>query len=197
MKEQKLKMLSVDFLEVNTGQIDNVPSNPRLINEERMAALKKSISELPDMLALRELIVYPLNGKYVILCGNMRYEACVELGFTEVPCKVLSSETPSEVMRRIVMVDNEEFGKTDWEAVSREWNIDELKDWGIEMSTFFGATDDGFELDSFFDSINNEDEKSKDEKLTITIPSEYADQKDEMKSLIESALSDYSGIKVK
>lgn len=193
MKEQKLKMLSVDFLEVNTGQIENVPSNPRLINEERMTALKKSISELPDMLALRELIVYPLNGKYVILCGNMRYEACVELGFTEVPCKVLSSETPSEVMRRIVMVDNEEFGKTDWDKLATEWDIEELREWGIEVTA--ALTDNWDEL-PYIEEEQPEPVLNKPIKIVVVIPYEQSELENEIRNVLKEAMLSFSGVQV-
>lgn len=193
MKEQKLKMLSVDLLEVNTGQIENVPSNPRLINEERMAALKKSISELPDMLALRELIVYPVDGKYVILCGNMRYEACVELGFTEVPCKVLSSETPSEVMRRIVMVDNEEFGKTDWDKIAVEWDVEELREWGIEVTN--ALTDNWDEL-PYIEEEQPEPVLNKPIKIVVVIPYEQSELENEIRNVLKEATLSYSGVQV-
>ena len=54
--------LDIELLECNEGQIDGVPSNPRTISEERMEALKKSVEEFPDMLSMRELLVYPNGG---------------------------------------------------------------------------------------------------------------------------------------
>lgn len=77
--------------------------------------------------------------------------------------------------------------------LANEWDAAQLTSWGVDLPIM----ESEINTDEFFDSLDNEDEKSKGEKLTITIPDEYADHKDEMKSLIESALSDYSGIKVK
>ena len=34
---------------------------------------EKSISDSPEMLDLRELIVFPSEGRYIVVCGNLRY----------------------------------------------------------------------------------------------------------------------------
>lgn len=51
--------------------------------------------------------------------------------------------------------------------------------------------------DEFFDKVENAEEKEKGDKITVSIPNELADEKDSIKSIIEEALQDYSGIKVK
>lgn len=189
----EIKNIKVTDLEINKGQIFGLPKNPRLIRDERYNALKHSIEEAPEMLGLRELLVYPYEGKNIVIGGNMRLRACLDLGYAEIPCKVLPEETPVAKLREYVIKDNESFGQNDWDILANEWDNEELKDWGVDLPIM----ESEINTDEFFDSLDNEDEKSKGEKLTITIPDEYADQKDEMKSLIESALSDYSGIKVK
>lgn len=62
IKALNTTFLDIDSIECNEGQIEGVPSNPRTISEERMEALKKSVEELPDMLSMRELLVYPNGG---------------------------------------------------------------------------------------------------------------------------------------
>ena len=47
------------------------------------------------------------------------------------------------------------------------------------------------------DNIDKAAEKDKGEKITVSLPDEYADQKDEIKTLIEAALAEYEGIKIK
>lgn len=44
---------------------------------------------------------------------------------------------------------------------------------------------------------NYESYQDKGDKITVSIPNELADEKDSIKSIIEEALQDYSGIKVK
>lgn len=100
MAEQK--NIDIRNLEVNKGQIEGLPKNPRFIRDERFEALKKSIEDAPEMLALRELLVYPHEGKYVVIGGNMRLRACTDIGYKEVPCKVLDPGTPVEKLREYV-----------------------------------------------------------------------------------------------
>lgn len=116
-----------------------------------------------------------------------------ELGHKEAPVFIIPKETPIEKIKAYTILDNNGFGEWDWDLLANEWDAAQLTSWGVDLPIM----ESEINMDEFFDSLDNEDEKSKGEKLTITIPDEYADQKDEMKSLIESALSDYSGIKVK
>lgn len=138
--EAKVTNLKTSQLELNTGQIPGVPKNPRFIRDNRFAALKKSIEDAPEMLTLRELIVYPLGKKYIVICGNMRLRACREIGYKELPCKMLQEETPPEKLREYAIKDNNGFGEDDWDLLANEWDADELKDWGIELPTEWGGT---------------------------------------------------------
>ena len=85
----EIKNIPIGKLESNSGQIKGLPKNPRFIRDERFKALKKSIQDFPEMMEYRELIVYPVGGKYVVIGGNMRLRACKELGFKDVPAKIL------------------------------------------------------------------------------------------------------------
>lgn len=128
--------IHIKELEVNKGQIEGLPQNPRFIKDERFTALKKSIEDAPEMLALRELIVYPHNGKFVIIAGNMRFRACKDLGYKEIPCKVLPEDTPVEKLREYTIKDNIGFGADDWDIIANEWDINELDGWGMELPDF-------------------------------------------------------------
>lgn len=128
----KVKNIKVEQLEVNTGQLEGLPTNPRIIKDHRFEALKKSISDAPEMLGLRELLVYPLdNGNYIVIGGNMRLEACRALGYTELPCKVIDKEVPIAKLREYTIKDNIAFGETDWDLLANEWDQAELSDWGM------------------------------------------------------------------
>ena len=127
------KVIKIADLETNRGQIDGLPKNPRTIKDARFKALKKSIEDAPEMLNLRELLVYPHNGKFVVIGGNMRLRACKELGYKELPCKVIDENTPVEKLREYTIKDNIGFGADDWGALFEDWNTDELADWGLEF----------------------------------------------------------------
>lgn len=129
----EVRNINIRYLEVNKGQIEGLPKNPRFIRDERFEALKKSIEDAPEMLALRELIVYPHNGKFVIIAGNMRFRACKDLGYKEIPCKVLDEDTPVEKLREYAIKDNVAFGSDDWDILANEWDAVELGDWGVEI----------------------------------------------------------------
>lgn len=130
------KNIDIKKLEVNKGQIEGLPKNPRFIRDERYEALKKSISDAPEMLSLRELIVYPFNNKFVVVGGNMRLRACKDLGHKEIPCKVLDAGTPVEKLREYTIKDNNGFGQDDFDLLANEWDVDELTDWGMELPDF-------------------------------------------------------------
>lgn len=95
---------------------------------------EKSISDSPEMLDLRELIVFPSEGRYIVVCGNLRLRACKDLGYKELPCKVLPDDTPVAKLREYATKDNVSFGENDMDIMENEWDKAELQDWGIEFA---------------------------------------------------------------
>lgn len=78
MKVETRLIATVDIWP-NTGQIPGLAANPRFIRDERYEALVKSIKDDPDMLPLRECIVVPYAGIWVVIAGNMRHKATAEI----------------------------------------------------------------------------------------------------------------------
>ena len=129
------KLLPISLLDFNKGQLQGLPKNPRFFRDYRYEAMKKSIEDSPEMLELRELIVYPYpEDRYVIVCGNLRFRACRELGYTELPCKILGKDTPPKKLREYASKDNVSFGENDDDIINNEWDKSELQDWGMEFS---------------------------------------------------------------
>lgn len=126
------KNLKVSDLHLNNGQVKGLPKNPRFIKDSRFQALKKSISDAPEMLGLREVVAYDNDGELVVIMGNMRLRACKDLGYKEVPCKVLPKSTPVAKLREYSVKDNISFGQNDWDAFANEWEMKELSEWGLE-----------------------------------------------------------------
>lgn len=144
------KNIPLSLLELNEGQLSvidpetnrqvGLPRNPRWIRDARFEALKKSIEDAPEMLDLREILVYSLSGikgkdgRYIVIGGNMRLRALRELGYAEAPCKVLDPATPMEKLREYTIKDNEGFGQNDFDILANEWDGEELSGWGMEAS---------------------------------------------------------------
>lgn len=133
-KNNEFITISLSKLEPNEGQLEGLPSNPRQITEAKMALLKQNIKQYPEMLNLRGLMVYPLeNGKYIIIGGNMRYRAMSELGMKDAPCVVIPKQTDVETLKAYTIIDNNGFGKYDWDMLANEWDEYELKEWGCDL----------------------------------------------------------------
>ena len=130
-----VEIIRVCLLDFNKGQLMGLPKNPRFFRDYRFEAMKKSIQDSPEMLELRELIIFPYNdGRYIVVCGNLRLRACKELGYKELSCKVLPSDTPVKKLREYATKDNVNFGENDMDVMENEWNKFELQEWGIEFS---------------------------------------------------------------
>ena len=123
--------LPITELETNIGQIPDLPMNPRQWTKEQVETLAKSLRETPELFEARPVLVVPYDGKYVILGGNMRYEASKSNGEAEVPAIVFPADMPVAKMKEIVVKDNGSFGAWDWDALANEWDELPLGDWGV------------------------------------------------------------------
>lgn len=128
-------------------------NNPRLIKDDRFKKLVQSIREFPAMMSLRPIVV---NSDMVILGGNMRYRACLEIGIKEIPdewVKIADSLTEEE-QRRFIIEDNVPFGEWDYDILANEWNEVLLKEWGMELEsgkTFDEQMEDLFDDDELIE----------------------------------------------
>ena len=180
------KLIPLSKLHLNTGQIKDVPKNPRFIKDERFAALKKSIEDDPEMLNLRELVAFDNNGELVVILGNMRYRAMKELGYKDAPVKVLPPETEAKKLRAYIQKDNIAFGQNDWDLLGNEWDVAELEDFGLECD-FLGDNED---------MTDNEDEGKNDEiedfssKLTLQYKIEISFDNEEEQEKIYNELTE-------
>jgi ParB-like chromosome segregation protein Spo0J len=114
---------------VPINSIRNNPINPRLVNKAKFEKLKKSIQDFPQMLELRPIVI---NEDGIILGGNMRYKALVELGYKEVPV-IVAEHITKEQENEFIIKDNLGFGDWDWDILANEWDSVELEDWGLDV----------------------------------------------------------------
>ena len=127
----EIQTLPMSLLEMNIGQIPEIPMNPRQWARSEVDKLARSLVETPELFEARPLLVYPQDGKYVILGGNLRYEASKANKATEVPCIVFPSTMPADKLKEIVIKDNGAFGSWDFDALANEWDDLPLGDWGV------------------------------------------------------------------
>ena len=132
MLNVEVSEIPISMLSENTGQIPDVPKNPRKITKEKFDALCESIRKSPEMKVLDEIHVYPYNGRYVVISGNHRYKAYKKLGWINVLCKVLPEDTPKEKLREYVMKENMHYAEND-DALLNQWNLKELADWRVPV----------------------------------------------------------------
>lgn len=116
---------------MNIGQIPELPMNPRQWTQDQIDKLAESIKETPELFEARPLLVVPHEGKYVILGGNMRFEASRKNKAEEIPAIVFPEDTPIDKMKEIVIKDNGSFGDWDYDALANEWDDLDLGDWGV------------------------------------------------------------------
>lgn len=126
----EVKELPIGMLSENTGQIPDVPRNPRKITKEKFEDLCESIRKSPEMKVLEEVRVYPFNGRYVVISGNHRFKAYKKLGWENVLCKILPEDTPKEKLREYVIKENMQYAENNRELLNTSWNMKELADWG-------------------------------------------------------------------
>ena len=119
MKVQKVKI----------SEIKTNPKNPRLIKDDKFKKLVKSIQEFPQMLELRPIVVDENN---IVLGGNMRLKACIEVGLKEV--FIVKAEDLTEQQKdEFIVKDNVGFGEWDWDILANEWDTEKLTDWGLDL----------------------------------------------------------------
>lgn len=147
---QQSVILPLAKLKPNNGQIPEVPANPRKINKIKFEQLKTSILDDPEMLSLREVLIYQYQGENVIIGGNMRYRALKALGYKEAICKIIAPETSAKKLRAIALKDNNNYGEFDMEMLANEWNREELDRIGIDLPPIADELkDDEAEEDNF------------------------------------------------
>lgn len=106
--------------------------NPRYIKDIRFQQLKKSIKEFPEMMELRPMVIDKTN---IIIAGNMKYNALMDMGYTEIPATWVKKalHLTEEQRDRFIIVDNDHAGQWDYDALANEWDQTCLADWGLTI----------------------------------------------------------------
>lgn len=126
--------LPLNHIHNNEGQVEGIKRNPREIDKADYERLVRSLKEDPEMLSMREILVYRYGkDKYIAIGGNMRLRALRELGYETAPCKIIPDATPLEAINRYIIKDNGAFGRWDQDLLANEWDAELLKEWGAPV----------------------------------------------------------------
>ena len=131
--------MEIEIKIVNLKEIKLNPDNPRSISKQDMDRLVKSLTDFPDMMQIREIVV---DETMTVLGGNMRTLALRKSGAKECTAKIVKGLTP-EQKREFVIKDNAAFGEWDMDLLSG-WDDLPLADWGVDLpEDWLGPLDDG------------------------------------------------------
>ncbi len=114
---------------IETRKLKTHPSNPRYIRKDNLENLKKSITEDPDFMEHRALLV---NPQMEVFAGNQRLRACQALGWEKVPCYVLDWDEDKQ--RRAMIKDNGHHGEWDMDILANgQHDPEQLQEWGVPI----------------------------------------------------------------
>ena len=187
----KIKEIPIELIDENTGQIPDVPENPRRITDEDFELLKKSIQESPEMKNLDEVKVFPYEGRYIAIGGNHRLRAYKELQWQKVLCKVLPEDTPKEKLCEYIMKENMQYASNDPYKL-QNWDKEQLESWGVDVPMM----ESNINIDEFFENIDSHNLPQKGFKITVVCPEALSEKKAEIVNLLKEILKPYGGVKV-
>jgi DNA modification methylase len=145
-KKETKSIAGYNVQRVPIQSIKSNAANPRIIKDDKFKKLVKSISEFPEMLELRPIIV---DSDMIILGGNMRHKAAMECGLQIVPIIVAENLTDQQ-KQEFIIKDNVGFGEWDWDILANEWDAESLIEWGLDLPVLDGvvldAVEDDFEV---------------------------------------------------
>lgn len=128
---------SPSILQVDISRIKPNPKNPRLIKDDKFKKLCKSLRDFPEMLLKRPLVCFTdTDGKLVVLGGNMRLKAALEIGLKTLPV-MMADDWTEEQKEEFSIKDNVGFGEWNWEELQTDWDIPHLSDWGLDIPEQF------------------------------------------------------------
>lgn len=121
-----------DKVRVETGIrkiAELIPSeeNPRKIARKDYEKLKQSLIDFPEMKQLREIVI---DEDDQILAGHQRIYALKELEYEDVYVKQVFGLTKKQ-KREFMIKDNVSAGTWDTDIIANEWDLEEIKQFGV------------------------------------------------------------------
>lgn len=139
------------------------PYNPRKSTERQEGNLKASLEKF----GVVEPIIFNKQTGYIV-GGHFRVRELKKLGFKEVECVIvdLNEEDEKELNIRL----NANTGEWDMDALTTEWDKEQLEEWGLDLPNFDETNTEG--LGTEF-SLPDGD-KAPFQQMTFTLADEQA-----------------------
>lgn len=183
------------------SSLKQLENNPRYIKKEDFERLCASVQNNPELFEAQPIILSNRTGENVIIAGNQRYKAAIEVGLKEVPTILLEGLTEAKE-REIVIRTNITNGRWDWDILSSEiWgSTQELADWGVDVGSFLD--DEPYQEDAMPELPELDEEKvvkPMSAKITFTDEEMLKKFQNEYESILSDELGciiSYSGGKL-
>lgn len=135
IRKDPVTVIPLDKLQLNEGQLDWLPRNPRSWTQTDIDRTKRSLEEDTDFMQDRPLLAVPGPEKdtFIVFAGNLRLTAARALVWPGAPVVVYHpegiAEEDRETICRRALKDNGSFGSWDTEILANEW---EFETWDLE-----------------------------------------------------------------
>jgi len=79
-----------------------------------------------------------VDDNLTVLGGNMRLRALRHLGYKDIPDEWVkrAGDLTEEEKKQFIIKDNVSVGDWDWDTLANEWDVQDLKDWGLDVWNF-------------------------------------------------------------
>ena len=168
--------------QIKIYKIKSNPRNPRVIKNDRFKKLVHSIQTLPGYMELRPIIIDEDN---MVLGGNMRLKASLQLGnkmvWTDQFTKAMSDtmneialsegrepKTYGQYCDEIIIKDNASAGEWEYDILANEWDSVELDNWMVPV----WQNPDDF---NYSEKNKEIDLNAIDKKMTLSVQFEESD----------------------
>ena len=175
---------------MNKYKIENIPigcvklndKNPRFIQDAEFKKLVKSLQDCPQLFDARPLLCSDRTGELIILGGNMRYRAALELQWKTVPVIIMRGLTEAQE-KEIIIKDNGAFGEWDLQVLAADWAELPLDEWG-------GVSDWMAQIDTVTAPELRNGDRAPFQQMTFTLHDEQAE---ELNAAIKKAKNEGGG----
>lgn len=110
--------------------------NPRQISKEKYSKLKERITERGFHSTLT------LDENNVVLSGNQRLRALIDLGWTEIDCEIPNRPLSEEERDKVGLESNINDGETDFDILANEFDMETLLDVGFDEEELLGSSEE-------------------------------------------------------
>ena len=161
----------------------NNEKNPRYIKDEKYKALVESIENFPYYMTLNSI---KLDDNNIVIAGNQRLRACIELKWKTIPSQKFTQEDADRMnderitkgkepksydqyKNEILIKDNLHSGQWDNDKLANEWDQKELTAWGMDIWNV-----DQVDLENFFEEQNEDIKQNIDKIILEYTPDDHA-----------------------